>query len=456
VIRHQIGVAGEVKPGCRVSEVKVIVDGIVKTAINYNFLTGPVKTGDRLLLNTTAVHLALGSGGYHFVEFNFSHPLPPFEGRGHIMKLCYTPWQMRVLSCEEYASGNRALLARFGGLDKTPVLIGELHSMIAPAVAVLKYYRPACRIAYIMTDETALPLPFSRTIARLQEKGLLSGTVTCGHAFGGDLEAVNVYSALAACRSLIGADFIVIAPGPGSIGTASRLGFSGMETGDHVNRVNALGGTPLYIPRISFAERRRRHFGVSHHTLTALALASLSPALLVLPQMDPQRLRLCLNQLTGRKLLSRHQLQLLQAPPLEMIMEQMEIGPMESMGRSYRDDPCFFDAAASAAAAALRLAEQNEGGEKNGGEDALVDLPLPGQDYQSPPGSGPNSRRRRAGCTGDSGAPRCGGHPGAGSERARAPGKAVPSCHRRSFAGGAGRKAGTGRRAAILRPERTG
>jgi hypothetical protein len=307
-----------------------------------------------------------------------------------------------------------------------------------------------------MTDETALPLPFSRTIARLQKKGLLSGTVTCGHAFGGDLEAVNVYSALAACRSLIGADFIVIAPGPGSIGTASRLGFSGMETGDHVNRVNALGGTPLYIPRISFAERRRRHFGVSHHTLTALALASLSPALLVLPQMDPQRLRLCLNQLTGRKLLSRHRLQLLQAPPLEMIMEQMEIGPMESMGRSYRDDPCFFDAAASAAAAALRLAEQNEGGEKNGGEDALVDLPLPGQDYQSPPGSGPNSRRRRAGCTGDSGAPRCGGHPGAGSERARAPGKAVPSCHRRSFAGGAGRKAGTGRRAAILRPERTG
>ena len=126
-----------------------------------------------------------------------------------------------------------------------------------------------------MTDGTALPLRFSRTIARLEERGLLSSTVTCGHAFGGALEAVNVYSALAACRSLVEADVVVLGPGPGSIGTGSSLGFSGMETGDHVNRVSALGGTPVYIPRISFADRRRRHFGVSHHTLTALGLACL-------------------------------------------------------------------------------------------------------------------------------------------------------------------------------------
>ncbi len=463
MIRHQIGVAGEVKPGRLVSEVEVIVEGRVERALNYNFLTGPVGRGDRLLLNTTAVHLELGSGGYHFVEFNFSRPLPPFQGRGHIMKLCYTPWQMRVLSCEEQAAGNRARLARFAGLGGTPVLIGELHSMVAPAAAVLKYYRPACRIAYVMTDATALPLPFSRTVARLKEKGLLSATISCGHAFGGDYEAVNVYSALAACRSLIGADFIILAPGPGSIGTASRLGFSGMEAGDNVNRVNALGGTPLFIPRISFAERRRRHFGLSHHSLTALAVAALSPALLVLPLMPPQRLRLCLGQLAAGKLISRHRLLLLPPPPLEAIVRQMELGPLESMGRSFREDPCFFEAAAAAAAAALRLAEQKERvrrngeGEKDvGGKRAFDHLSLPGPDHQPPPGPGSPSRRRRAFFPGNSGASRGGSHPGAGSERARAPGQAVPPRCGQGPAGGAGRQAGAGGGAAGLRPKGAG
>ena len=130
MILHQIGVVSAIESRRGpVSELRVIVDGSENLAINYDFLTGPARPGDQLLLNTTAVYLALGSGGYHFVEYNLSRPLPRFGGRGHIMKLCYTPWQMRVLSCEEYEAGYRPRLARFDGLGKTPVLIGELHSI---------------------------------------------------------------------------------------------------------------------------------------------------------------------------------------------------------------------------------------------------------------------------------------------------------------------------------------
>ena len=182
------------------SEIAVFTEGEHVKAVNYIDLTGPAYPGDQVLLNNTALHLGLGTGGYDFVYHNFSRPLPPFGGSGHIIKLRYTPWQIRVLGCEEEAAGNQEQLAAFRSLQGTPVLIGELHSILAPAAAVIKQHRPSCRLVYLMTDGGALPLHFSRTVAELREKGLLSGTVTCGHAFGGDLEAVNVYSALAASR----------------------------------------------------------------------------------------------------------------------------------------------------------------------------------------------------------------------------------------------------------------
>lgn len=54
---------------------------------------------------------------------------------------------------------------------------------------------------------------------------------------------MNVYSGLAAARQIAGADLVIITMGPGNVGTGTRLGFSGMEVGEHVNRVYALGGS---------------------------------------------------------------------------------------------------------------------------------------------------------------------------------------------------------------------
>jgi len=47
-----------------------------------------------------------------------------------------------------------------------------------------------------MTDAGALPLALSDLVADLCGAGLLAGAITAGQAFGGDLEAVGVPSAL--------------------------------------------------------------------------------------------------------------------------------------------------------------------------------------------------------------------------------------------------------------------
>jgi len=179
VILRRVGVVESVLADREnLNELRVLTDGKQVTAINYPALTGPVFPGDLVLLNSTALHLGLGTGGVDFIYHNFSRPIPPFNEGGHIIKLRYTPWQVKVLSCEEKEAGYREVLGRCKTLAKMPVLIGELHSMVAPAAAVLKYSLPECRIAYVMTDGAALPAAFSRTAAELKEKGVLCGTVT--------------------------------------------------------------------------------------------------------------------------------------------------------------------------------------------------------------------------------------------------------------------------------------
>lgn len=356
MIRKRVGVVSAVlAAGGPMSRLEVFSEGCAVTALNYEALTGPARPGDLVLLNNTALHLGLGTGGADFIYHNFSAPLTPFSGNGHIMKLRYTPWQVRVLSCEEEEAGFQERLARFQSLEQMPVLIGELHSMLAPAAAVIKFYRPACRLIYLMSDGGALPAAFSRTLAELKAKGLITGSITCGQAFGGDLEAVNLYSALAAAREILHADLVIISMGPGNVGTGTPLGFSGMEVGEHINRVNALGGTPLVIPRISFADRRTRHVGISHHTLTALSVAALSPAWLVLPRTRGLQLRRMFAQLAHHGLQRRHRILVRPSPPVEAIMKQFDLSPAESMGRRFRDDPLFFGAAGAAAAVALGI-----------------------------------------------------------------------------------------------------
>ena len=127
-----------------------------------------------------------------------------------------------------------------------------------------------------MTDGGALPAWFSRTIAGLREAGWLAATITTGQSFGGDLEAVTVHSGLLTARHAVGADVAIVAQGPGNLGTGTKWGYSGVAAGEAVNAAAALGGRPVASLRISFADPRERHQGVSHHSLTAYGQVALA------------------------------------------------------------------------------------------------------------------------------------------------------------------------------------
>lgn len=351
---------------------EVDLKGKKEKALNYVYLTGSALPGQQVIVNTTAVRLGLGSGGYHFVLINITRSLQaelsreyyPHRGKGHIIKLRYTPLQMRVATYEEKLIQRKPLYAlkKHPGLLKgIPVIIGELHSMLAPFVFSLKKLLPHRKIVYIMSDSASLPLSLSNTVDYLKEKNLLAGTVTYGHAFGGDVETVNIYTALMAAKDEFNPDVIIITPGPGVVGTSTRYGYSGIEQGEHLDRVNKLGGVPVVIPRVSFSDLRSRHFGISHHTLTSLGEIATSGAFLPLADFDKERKSYIFRQLQSAGIFYRHKVILIkEIKPLPYLLNKYlpRNFNFNTMGRDIKKDPDFF---ASPVAAAIFTGKKIEG-----------------------------------------------------------------------------------------------
>ncbi|KAF1086511.1 hypothetical protein SPSYN_00230 [Sporotomaculum syntrophicum] len=325
-------------------------------AYNYDLLTGPVDTGDTVVLNTTAVARKLGTGGAHFVMANVSRTEHNAGQAGHIMKLRYSPCQVKVLAAEEPDSPYAEAIKNTTSLDGLPVVVGTLHSMLAPAAAGIKATAgDRVRVVYVMTDGAALPLPMSNLVRDLKATGLVDATITCGHAFGGDWECVNIYTALLTAKTIARADVVIVAMGPGIVGTASPLGFTGVEQGEIINAVNILGGRPVAIPRISFADLRERHYGISHHTVTALGKIALTSCVVVLPELaDYRQYALVRDQLSQAWPEGKHSLVWEDGRPAlaELAGRGIEV---TSMGRSPADDPVFFLAAGAAGSYAARL-----------------------------------------------------------------------------------------------------
>ena len=336
-------------------EITVELEGQACRAIAYTQLVGSVEPGDQVLLNTTAVTKNLGSGGCHFVIANLTRDDRGDADPGHIVKARYTPIQHTVLAVEEQDSPSRQAIEDFESLGSTPVVIGQLHSQLAPAAAAIKRLsRHRARVAYIMTDSAALPISFSRTVARLRDTHLLDATITIGQAFGGELEAVNVYTGLIAARQVAEADAVIVCPGPGNVGTGTTYGYSSIEQGEIVNAVNVLGGSPIAIARISFADPRARHQGLSHHTITALSRIALTRCTLALPMMDQMRLLAVEEQIVHSAITYRHKTRVLDGRP--GIIELQEKGvEMHTMGRGFEEDEEFFLSASAAGALAVDM-----------------------------------------------------------------------------------------------------
>ncbi len=292
---------------------------------------GPVTAGDRVVLNTTAVDLGLGTGGWHVVHWNLERDGWQADGDGHIVKLRYTSLQDATGAAEEQHPDLPEHLARM------PVVACCLHSQV-PCVAAAAHARlPGVRIAYVMTDGASLPLALSDLAADMVRTGLVSVTITAGHAFGGDLEAVAVPSALALAKHAAGADMAIVGMGPGVVGTGTRLGTTSVEVASILDAAAALAAHPILAVRASSADPRDRHRGVSHHTLTALQLVRSSVAVAV-PSADLYSS-------------PRHEVVTIDPGDVPAALAARDLR-VTSMGRGPEEDPLFYAAAGSAGALA--------------------------------------------------------------------------------------------------------
>jgi len=342
-------------------ELKVTVSGAQVRALAYPRLTGRPEPGDEVLLNTGALDLGLGTGGYALVVAVPGRLPPDPPGPGHLVKARYTPQQVTVHGAEEQGSAHHEVLREADDLDGMPVVVADLHSAL-PAVLAGYYAQrlapagagsPADRVVYVMPDGGALPIWFSRTAAALREIGWLAGTITVGQAFGGDLEAVTLHSGLLAARHVLGAGLVVVSQGPGNLGTGTRWGFSGVACGEAVNAAAVLGGRPVASLRISAADPRERHRGISHHSLTAYGRVALARADVVVPDL-PGELGARVAA-AAEPLAARHNLVRVGVDGLREALAACPV-PLSTMGRGLDADLAYFLAAAAAGRHAAAVA----------------------------------------------------------------------------------------------------
>ncbi|MDR0501313.1 MAG: DUF3866 family protein [Coriobacteriales bacterium] len=365
-------------------------------AINYLAIGSRVKPDAKVIINTLALELGLGTGGYAFVQPTVVHqetsslapqlqqsfltceaseslplspqslqsplvheapespqslqtpkliqspqsPLKLKSTQGHIVKLRYTPLQHNVLAVEEPASPYHSLLANAKDINGMPVVCCALHSQLPLVAAAIKSVMPDARIAYCMTDEAALMLAFSNLVRQCKQSGLIDTTISCGQATGGDLEAVSLYSGLLAARFVAKADASIVAIGPGNVGTSTAFGNTGIAQGVALNAVSSLGGVPVCALRVSFADKRERHFGVSHHSIVALANVCLTKCKVALPASLPGSQRKAILQaLEQNEIYGRHDVTDVWFNRDDICLRGVEV---TSMGRNEIDDPSFF------------------------------------------------------------------------------------------------------------------
>ena len=109
-------------------ELEVVVDGGAVRALAYPALTGCPQPGDRVLVNTTALDLGLGTGGYALVVAVPDRLPPDPKLAGHLVKARYTPLQATVLGADEQGSPHHDVLRDADDIAGTVHDLGRVPS----------------------------------------------------------------------------------------------------------------------------------------------------------------------------------------------------------------------------------------------------------------------------------------------------------------------------------------
>ena len=336
-----------------------LASGDTVRALGYVENVGDLPVGARVLLNTTALERGLGTGGFAIVVAAPDHlpaPVDLEQVAGHLVKARYTSVQTMVLGVDEQDSPEHERLRDADDLGGMPVVVADLHSALPAVIAGLRASAPTTRVAYVMTDGGALPADFSRTVAGLRDSGWLEACITVGQAYGGDLEAVNVHTGLLAAHLVVEADVTVVAQGPGNLGTGTRWGFSGTSAGEAVNAAGVLGGRPVASLRVSEADQRPRHRGLSHHSSTAYGRVALVPADVPVPRLTEDLARYVHSQAQALCSSTGGRLRLVEVE-CEGLEDALRGAPvrLSTMGRGLDEDRLSFLTAAAAGRHAASL-----------------------------------------------------------------------------------------------------
>lgn len=333
-------VTAVMRPRPGLARLRVLVDGAESRAYALPPWDGRIEQGDEVLLNTTSGDLGLGSSEGHVVLADLSRPEVLDSRVENEMKLRYAPSQIASgATRSETPSGDVDL----GGM---PVIVTELHSALAPILAALRLTgaggKPVSQVAYLMPDWNSLPIVLSETVARARELDWIGLTITCGHAFGGEIEAAGLAAGLALALER-GCSVALVIGGPGHLGARQPFGFSGACQAEAMHLAWALGGRPVFAPRLSEADPRERHQGVSHHTRTILGRLLLTDVELPIPASLDPRHAAELRELAERTGSTLREVEL---PDYAPMCEAAGLC-LGSMGRGWEQDRVYFDTVAA-------------------------------------------------------------------------------------------------------------
>jgi hypothetical protein len=189
-------------------------------------------------------------------------------------------------------------------------------------------------VGYVQTGGGALPGSFSRDVVELRRRDLLCGHIAAAPAYGGEHDALSTVGALDAAARL-GWDAVLVGPGPGIIGSNTEFGHGGMAALDSAHAALSLGMPAWISPRMSAADPRERHIGLSHHTYTVLELL-LAAVDVACPSDFTEAAAELENAREDRHHLHLHHVDLDAYAASGL--------PTQTMGRTIAEDPLFFAA----------------------------------------------------------------------------------------------------------------